>query len=309
MDYQLLKRSLIWAPKHLKNILSQGCSKKPIRIMTEISGKCNLQCPLCYWRKRNDHQELSDKQWETRIKEIIQENPNILGAAWLGGEPMLRFNLVKKLSRYFLHNVIISNGTLPLKRIRNTNYWISVDGTKEYFEKQRGPFYETVKRNIENAETKNITIKCVISEINKPCLEDFVKEWSKVNNVKRIIFSFYTPEMLNKKDKDWINQDERRKTIKRLAKLSQLYPSLLRKNVEMLKVFLEPTVRSLPKICKINPQLYINSQGERISNFTKDKHVCGYPSADCERCGNYSAMKATFNFYNRYKALRNFAKR
>ena len=305
MNYRLLKRSASWGPRHLKNILFYGYSGKPIRIMVEISGKCNLQCPLCYWRKRKDHKELTDEQWVARIKSIIKRNPNILGAAWLGGEPMLRFNLIKKLSKYFLHNVIISNGTLPLKKLKKTSYWISVDGTKEYFEKQRGPVYEAIKRNIERAETR-VTIKCVISGINKSCLEDFVKEWSVVKNVGKIMFSFYTPEQGNLDDKNWVNQKEREIIIKKLAKLSLRYPALLKKSVEMLKIFSAPTVGSIPKACKRNPQLYIDSRGKEISNFIKDKHVCGYPSADCDRCGNYSAMKATYNYHNRYKAIKNF---
>lgn len=302
-------RFLIYGPLHGLNLLLRGRFRGPIRLMVEIANDCNLYCKTCYWRKRKNKKALTDKQWEDKIGKILKKHPSVMGAAWLGGEPMLRFGLIKKLSRKFLYNIIITNGTKPLIKAKNISYWVSVDGTKEYFEKQRGPVYEKVKSNILNSKVSDIALKCVISRINQGCMEDFVAEWSKVPNVTKILFSFYTPSIEDKNDDLYLTFKEKLKLLRRLKRVEEKYPKLVGESVKMLRSFVIEKSKNPKKKCRESFHLFYNPEGKKILHTVNKNVSCGFPGGDCSRCGNFSAMKGNFAFKERAGTLRYYLKR
>jgi len=298
-------RLLIYSPIHITSLLLKGHFWGPLSLVTEITSKCNLDCPLCYWKERSKKKELTDKEWIKKVDKIITEHPGLSRAVWAGGEPMLRLNLLKKLSRNFLHNTIVTNGTIPLRKIRNTEYRVSIDGTKEYFEKQRGSGYDKIKSNIIGSDAGKIVINCLISRINESCLEDFVAEWTKIRKVKEIKFSFYTPNINDPSSHVWLGYKERDAVIERLENLAKEYPDHLKESVEVLKAFLSPNIRNLVKRCHKNPPIFLDSSGNKLLNqLTKKKVRCNHPNARCEKCGHPCSMKASHLYNNRFAILK-----
>lgn len=288
-------RLLVFGPKHLWSLIRTGKFYGSLRLMVEITGICTLKCPLCYQRKRYDNRELTDSEWEIKIKNILRKKPEILGVVWLGGEPMLRFELVKKLSKYFFYNVICTNGTLPLKKIKNTVYWVSVDGTKEFYEKQRGQNYEKVKKNVELSPKNNLTIICLLSKINYSCIKQFVTEWTALPTVGKIIFSFYTPNFKDLSNNFWLNEDEKTLIIKEVGCLAIKYPEQLGETARMLRAYQERDRQNMSSVCHSSQHLFLSSSGDPVYHkHAKEKVMCGCPEADCNKCGTNYFIKVNY---------------
>lgn len=300
-------RILIYGPKHLWSLVTRGKFLGSLRLMVEISGKCTLQCPLCYQRKRYAGLELSAKQWEEKIVKVLKKKPEVLGVVWLGGEPMLRFNLVKKLSRYFFYNVICTNATIPLKKIRNTIYWVSIDGTKEYYEKQRGLNYEKVKKNIQDSPVDNLTLICLLSKLNKGCVKQFVTEWASVPTVGKIIFSFYTPNFDDLANNLWLSDKEKAEIIKEISLLARKYPQYLSETTRMLEAYRRRDRKSPSVVCHNSSHLFLDSTGKPVYHKHSQKKVmCGCPDADCSKCGTNYFIKVNYARQHKLGTLKQY---
>jgi len=155
-------------------------------LIADITNRCNLRCTTCYYyREKYPINELIDEQW-LKIFTEAKDNGSLI-ASYVGGEPMLRYLLLKKLTQIMPINFIVTNGLLPLNGM-NAQFIVSVDGTKKYHDAIRGRgTYEKIQKNI----TEDCIIAMTITEQNKVCIKDFYNEWK--TKVKGIRFGFYSP--------------------------------------------------------------------------------------------------------------------
>src|SRR3989344_2319965 len=118
----------------------------PLALFTEISSQCNLRCKFngqvfCYYYKDLSNEsffDLTSSEWIEKLKQTKKENPSLLLLVMLGGEPLLRKDLVQKIinENTFLWNLVVTNGTFPLDIEGNKfHYVIGMNGTKEYHDK------------------------------------------------------------------------------------------------------------------------------------------------------------------------------
>ena len=145
-----------------------------------ICQECNMKCAYCY----GDGEEYNNKgkmSLETALRAIdyLIENSldTKLAIAFLGGEPLLNFGLIKEIVKYCsikeaetgrtFSYTITTNGTLMTPEIENfliSNHiktQISIDGTKEdhdqmrYFNKKK-PSYTVVVDKTKSMREKNL---------------------------------------------------------------------------------------------------------------------------------------------------------
>lgn len=298
--------------KHSLSTLFLGKFNGPLNLVIEITNQCNLDCVSCYWKRRKLPKKLSSRAWEIKIQRILKQHPGIMIAVWAGGEPMLRFNLIKKLSKNFVSNVIMTNGSLPLRPIRNTQYWVSVDGTKEYYEKQKGPLYNLVEKNIKGARNKSLVITCVLSKINENCIKEYVEYWVKVKTVKKIVFAFFTPGIHDVNRFLSLTRKEKNKLAREIVELAKVYPNYLEETAKFLRLFLKTEPKKFIKYCHSSSMLLVlDSLGKEVFHHTKGKQKisCGCPDTNCEECGTHFAMKNNYVRQHRIGNLLLYAKR
>jgi len=179
--------------------------RSPLYGSADIINVCNLHCEHCYWwLNRKENEELTVEQWQKVIDEKFKKN-HVFIITLVGGEPTLRPDVIELFVKQFPKRVsIVTNGTLPLKRIENLYfYWISIDGTKEIHDKIRGKgAWERTKSNIHdyvnnNGEKawKDIWITMTINSLNYTTVKDVIDEWYDYSN--KIGFQFHTPFMKN----------------------------------------------------------------------------------------------------------------
>lgn len=132
--------------KNLPNALASFLKYKianqvePGSASIDISTACNLRCAHCYVYRNervpyefNRLPQMSDEEWIARIERLKEEHPHIAHTTWVGGEPLLKKELLRKGVRLFKYNWVITHGTIPIPDdFKNTAFIVSLDGPEEY---------------------------------------------------------------------------------------------------------------------------------------------------------------------------------
>ena len=163
----------------------------------DVTDKCNLRCKHCYfYANPSSREELPVEEMFEKVSGVASERKKVWNCTWVGGEPLLRKELVEKLISRFKFNKIVTNGTIPLPDWRNgITFYISVDGTEEIHDKIRGKgTYAKLRKNITDPKNygKSIRLACCLNKINKDCVDAILEEWHACPNVKEIVFDFMT---------------------------------------------------------------------------------------------------------------------
>ncbi len=86
--------------------------------MVNITNRCTLRCKHCFvFREGNPNiPKKNEMPAEIMIKEIkkYKRRYGIYSMVWMGGEPLLRKDVLKLGVKLFPRNVVTTNGTLPL---------------------------------------------------------------------------------------------------------------------------------------------------------------------------------------------------
>ena len=82
----------------------------------DITNRCNLRCRHCYFYAHDyeEKPELSDHEWIEKLESLKDTDFPFYQCSWIGGEPLLRKDLIERGMKYFKSNVIATNGTIEL---------------------------------------------------------------------------------------------------------------------------------------------------------------------------------------------------
>jgi MoaA/NifB/PqqE/SkfB family radical SAM enzyme len=251
----------------------------PLGISVDLTNRCNLNCKHCYFLRQRENSELTDDQIIRRIGELKSEYPSAIHGAWVGGEPLLRKQLLAECTKLFPMNMIVTNGTIELPQLPGSVFNVSVDGTKEYYEQIRGRgHYYQVKENADRGDV-HVNVTCVLNRINGSCLDAFVQEW-KNTKIRGISFSFYTPQKGITSDPLWLSGTEKDLLIDKIGQLKKEYGDFIINSRSVLNLMRSSVSPDIINHCK-SPKAFIS-----IDSSGRLKQPCVMGSnADCSRCG------------------------
>lgn len=250
----------------------------PLGISFDITHRCNLRCKHCYFFNQNQQEELDDNQLLDKVKSLKKIYPSVMHAGWVGGEPLLRKEVLIECTKLFPLNMIVTNGTFELPVLNNSVFNVSVDGTKKHYEEIRGAkVYDIVKHNADRNDIR-VNVACVINQLNKDCIEPLLKEWSRTH-IQGISFSFYTPPK-DTNDSLYLRMPERDALINHLLTLKKEYGDFIINSRSVLSLMKSRTSAEITMRCR-SPKalLSIDAKGN-----IKSPCVMG-SNADCLRCG------------------------
>ncbi|MHA2182261.1 MAG: radical SAM protein, partial [Promethearchaeota archaeon] len=123
--------------------------------LVNITNRCNLKCKHCFvFREGNPNTPKKEMTTDVMIEEIknYQRRYGIVRMLWMGGEPLLRKEVLKEGVKLFPQNVIATNGTLPLINLGPSIKWtISIDGPEELNDEIRGTgVFKRIINNLNN---------------------------------------------------------------------------------------------------------------------------------------------------------------
>jgi len=246
----------------------------------DVTYRCNLRCRHCYFLKQNYHEELSIGQWIEKFKKMKKEGFPFMICGWIGGEPLLRNELIEEGRKYFKSNVVFTNGTIALPYWPDVAFSVSVHGTSEYYERITGvgpDTYQKIKRNVDRDDL-DVVISFCVTRLNYECIDAMLEEWSRTV-VKGIAFEFYTPTKGEKSDL-WLNWEERDRIIDHLIALRKEYGDFIWISDRMYRLMKSDMAPRITEHCPFS------KIGFSFDPMGRPKLPCQLgPMADCSRCG------------------------
>jgi len=143
---------------------------------------CNFSCDYCFEHSQNDVTVMNSKTIDALVSFIQKhQNTRFLSVSWYGGEPTLRFDVIKKLSSRFLelypesYNAsLVTNAYLldqkiieQLDELKITSVQITLDGRETIHDSRRvlkdgGGTYQKIMANIDALMNSSWEGKCLI---------------------------------------------------------------------------------------------------------------------------------------------------
>jgi sulfatase maturation enzyme AslB (radical SAM superfamily) len=252
-------------------------------VSIDVTNKCNIRCKHCYFFAYEQDKELKPDQWLAKLEELKQDGFPFRSATWVGGEPLLRKDLIEIGRKYFMFNIVVTNGTHGLPNWPDVMFHISVDGTESYHDDIRGKgVYQKIKKTVAEApEGLDISLACCLNKRNIHCMEALLEEWHPQQKVKHILFDFFTPVKGVKHDL-FIPFEEQDKIIDRIIELKRTrYGNFIGVSERVLNL-----IRKKERHKAIGDNCIFLQKGHAFDPLGNKKPQCMMgPDADCERCG------------------------
>jgi MoaA/NifB/PqqE/SkfB family radical SAM enzyme len=256
--------------------------------MVNITNRCNLRCKHCFvFREGNPNQPAAEMGTETMLEQLreLKEERGIHTMLWMGGEPLIRPDVLREGVKIFPQNNITTNGTLPLLDLPNTIYVVSLDGPPAVNDLIRGKgTFDRVMENIEKIPEgfgPTVMCQCVVTRKNEKCLEELV-ERLRPSRFEGMTFSFYVPRENDDSDLTWGSLERRDTAVHETMRLKAKYPDFIWNNRRALELTLSPNAKAVTDHCP--SQKYVMSRyldGDRfVSPF-----CCYGNDVDCDLCG------------------------
>lgn len=153
---------------------------------------CNFGCIYCYEKERPMIN--MDEETEQAIIQFVKSNPNLkrLAVVWYGGEPLINFASIQRLSESFINMGIdysakmVCNGYLldksvanEIERLKIRNIQITFDGIREIHDKRRPllggqPTFDRIMGNLKYLLSVNKTVTIDIrSNIDRRNMKEY----------------------------------------------------------------------------------------------------------------------------------------
>ena len=266
----------------LRDYLRLGLGPVPKKFMVgiDVTYRCNLNCAHCYFRHQGYRSELSANEWISRFQTLKDTGLPLYMAGWLGGEPLLRPEVIEKGRRFFKSNVIFTNGTHELPDWPDCKFIVSVPGNVATYGELTGgneAGYAAVKEHA-NRPDLNVVVAYCITRPNAASIPGFLEEWRETH-IKGVYFEFYTASKMENGGL-WLDWPERDGVIDMLLRLKKSYGDFIYNKSFELKLMKTASVKSILATCRASEvELSLDPTGNK-------KSPCHLgPDADCTRCG------------------------
>ncbi len=265
----------------------------------EITRECPLRCPGCYayddahlggGATLRGLRDLKGQELINGVLEIV-DRLRPLHLSIVGGDPLVRYreleSLVPQLLQRGIHVQIVTSAFRPppagWAALDHLNVVVSIDGLQPEHDVRRAP--ATYDRILKNMAGQKITIHCTITGqmMKRPgYLSDFLEFWSPRIEIRKIWFSFFTPQRGDRLP-EMLQPQERERAIAELMQLRKTFPKLDMPE-ELLRQFAAPP--QSPQEC------VFARTTQTLSADLKTKIVpCQFGGdPDCSSCGCIASM-------------------
>jgi MoaA/NifB/PqqE/SkfB family radical SAM enzyme len=281
--------------------------------MVNVTNRCNLSCRHCFvFRDGNPNDSpasIRDEMSDGAILETLaalRDRHGIVHMLWMGGEPLLKPQLIRQGVGIFRRSTVTTNGTVPLLDLGpDVLYVVSLDGPEDLNDAIRGEGgFRRVLRNLANLPadfSSPVQVQCVVTRHNQDRLEELVAALQPTR-VGWMTFSFYVPRDGEAGDDAWPTNEARSGAVREVMRLKKHFPGFVRNSTRSLELMLPPHASRVTSECPARDTV--------LPLYLEDDHFttpfCCYGNdVDCERCGAWLVFRlAARNERNRSSTTR-----
>ena len=261
--------------------------------MVNITNRCNLRCRHCFvFREGNPNDpegEMDTKAMLAKLEEL-QKRHSIQTMVWMGGEPLLRPDVLREGLKLFARNHVTTNGTIDLMDLPNCIYVISLDGPPGICDAIRGTgVFDRVMKNVSRVPERfgpTVMSHCVVTRTNENALEELTERLMPTR-IEGLTFSFYVPTEKDDSELTWGSLDRRDRAVRETLRLKDKYPNFIWNNRRTLELTLSENAKTVTDNCPVKNfmlPLYLQG-GEFVNPF-----CCYGNDVDCDLCGAWAVF-------------------
>ena len=258
--------------------------------MVNITNRCTLSCKHCFiYREKNPNDRRAEMDTPTMLGKLaeLQKRHGIQHMLWMGGEPLLRPDVLREGVALFEANTVTTNGTLDPIDLPDCNYVLSIDGPPEINDAVRGKgtFNRVMKTlaGIPNQFRPKIICQCVVTKQNENALVELV-DILRPSRADGMTFSFYVPSKNDTSNLTWGSLQRRDNAVDTVIELKKQYPDFIwnkSRALELTRSENAPTVTANCPSKKLVMPLYL-ADGEFVTPF-----CCHGNDVNCDLCGSW----------------------
>jgi sulfatase maturation enzyme AslB (radical SAM superfamily) len=264
----------------------------------EITRECPLRCPGCY-AYEPAHIEgpltlrtITDSKGDELVSRVLAvvDHYRPLHLSIVGGDPLVRYRelevLVPQIVKRGTHVQVVTSAFRQLPDwagMDKVNIVVSIDGLQPEHDVRRKP--ATYERILKSIAGQRVTVHCTITGqmMKRPgYLEEFLRFWTPKEEVRKIWFSIFTPQVGDVAP-EILTPVERQRAIRELLALRLVYPKIDMPE-GMLKEFLSPPQSPAECIFALTTEIITADLKTKI----KPCQFGGNP--DCSQCGCIASM-------------------
>lgn len=242
-----------------------------------LTNRCNLRCRHC-WYQREAHPSTPELEADEFVEKLaaLKDEHNITSVTWVGGEPLLRLDILEKATPMFSQNIISTNGTFELPRLPAV-FGVSVDGPEPVNDEIRGKgVFRKAKKNASGRA--DVLILHTVTPSNGLHLEQFAEEVGEWD-VGGLYISFATPLKGSRGDGCWSTLEDRDSAVASVIELKMHYPDLVVNPLPSIELMMSHSAREAVNDCDVVKRCISIEH-----DFTR-RYCCFGNDADCEFCG------------------------
>ncbi len=271
--------------------------------MVNVTNRCNLSCEHCFvFQDGNPNTALSPRL-EMSTDEMIEvltalrDRHGIDYMLWMGGEPLLRQDLLRRGVGLFERSHVTTNGTLPLIDLGpDVLYVVSLDGPEEINDAIRGEgsFTRVLRRlgELPADFSSPVQVQCTVTPANQPHLRELV-EAIVDTRVGWMTFSFVVPYVGAQPHLAWPDLGSRMVAVEEVRSLKHRYGGFIRNRSAALDLMAPDRAPAITASCPARSFILpLWLDGDRLTT----PFCCYGNGPDCSRCGAWVVFDIAARF-------------
>ena len=260
----------------------------------EITRECPLRCPGCY-AYGDTHlggdvvlRQLSDFKGQALVDgmlKVVREHRPI-HLSIVGGEPLVRYReldiLLPQLTAMGVHTQVVTSAVRPIPagwaNMAKLQVVVSIDGLQPEHDVRRTP--ATYDRILKHIAGQHVTVHCTLTgqQARPGYVTEFTRFWAANPDVKRIWFSFYTPQQ-GEDSPERLRPEHRQLFVQEITDLYAQEPKLHDMIPSVVRGYLNPPQN--PDEC-----IFAKTTACISADLKKPITPCQYGGTpDCTQCG------------------------
>lgn len=251
--------------------------RRPIGVF-DLTSECPLRCRHCYFYTNVDGipGDLEDDVFLDRL-ERTRDRYGIRSAFWIGGEPLLKPELLRRAMKLFARNAVATSGALPIPGDLGAGLLVSIDGPREAHDALRGEgAYDTALVHIHTLPPKSFALNTTLATSNVESIHALPGVLAETGALGILVgFHVGRPD-----DPERLTPERRDRAVDELLALHDAHPGVLLNSRRSIELFRSRHNPDISKHCIYREQAIAFDVRFEV------KQPCTFAeNASCDACG------------------------